>query len=233
MKAPHEPRGIVKHPWSLIGLLLFVPWGKLLAGFGLIDLPGQVHEWGSLLGFLTSTQITLGMAVIGLVIIVGANLDWLRDRIRKPIPTPTTAAPTQRADASADDRPEPDIWLQDAVCYAVHSRWLGDDEQAFNNETEMKKASEIAQKMRELAGRGKYPIWGKNDPARLHQIIPTDFWIDNQIDFLRLVGDTAENVRTERATTGHSKHYFNLKVNKSQTVQIWPAFSLARTPQGN
>jgi hypothetical protein len=57
----------VKRLWSLIGLLLIVPWGKLVAAIGLIDLPGQVREWGSLLGFLKSTQITLGMAVIGLV----------------------------------------------------------------------------------------------------------------------------------------------------------------------
>jgi hypothetical protein len=223
----------VKRLWSLIGLLLIVPWGKLVAAIGLIDLPGQVREWGSLLGFLKSTQITLGMAVIGLVIIVGANLDWLRDLFRKPVPTPITAARTQRAEASAEDQPEPDIWLQDAVCYAVHGRWLGDDEQAFNNEAEMNKASEIAQKMRELAGRGKYLIWGKNDPARLHQRIPNDFWVDNQIDFLRLVSDMAENGRTDRATSGYSNHYCNLKVNKSQTEQIWVALSLAHIPRAD
>jgi len=207
-----------------------VPWGKLVAAIGLIDLPEQVHEWGSLFGFLTSTQITFGMAVIGLVIIVGANLDWLRDRFRKPL---ITAALRHRAEVSTDDQREPDIWLLDAVCYAVHGRWLGDDEQAFNNVTEMKKASEIAQKMRKLAGQGKYSVWGKNDPARLHQIIPDDFWIDNQIDFLRLVGDTAENVRTERATSGYSRHFIGLKVNKSQTEQMWPALSLARIPQAH
>ena len=46
--------------------------------------------------------------------------------------------------------------------------------------------------MREFAGEGKYFIWGKDDPARLHQRIPNEFWVDNQIDFLRLAADTAE-----------------------------------------
>jgi hypothetical protein len=100
---------------------------------------------------------------------------------------------------------------------------LGDSEQAINNETEMKKASEIAQEMRELAGQGKYLIWGKNHPASLHQRIPKEFWVDNQIDFLRLAGDTAENVRTERATAGYCTCYSSLKVNKSQTERIWPS----------
>jgi hypothetical protein len=213
----------LKRLWSLIGLLLIVPWAKLLTAIGLIDVPGQVREWGTLLGSVTSTDITIGAAVIGLLMIVGANFEWLRDRFRKPVFTPSTAAPTERAGALADDQLGPDIWLQDAVWYVIHGRWLGDNEQAINNETEMKKASEIAQEMRELAGQGKYLIWGKNHPARLHQRIPKEFWVDNQIDFLRLAGDTAENVRTERATAGYCTRYFSLKVNKSQTERIWPS----------
>ena len=216
----------MKRLWSLMGLLLIVPWAKLLTSVGLIDLPGQIHEWGSLLRLVTSTYITVGAAVIGLSIIVGANFEWLRDRFRKSVPTPSTAAPTERPGVLADDQLGPDIWFQDAVWYVVHGRWLGDDEQALNNETEMKKVSEIAQKMRELAGQGKYLIWGKNDPARLHQRIPNEFWVDNQIDFLRLAGDTAENVRTERATAGHSTRYFSLKVNKLQTERTWPSQTL-------
>ena len=207
---------------SLIGVLLIVPWTKLLTAFGLIDVPGQVREWGTLLGSVTSTQITIAAAVIGLSIIVAANFEWLRDRFRKTSVTASTAAPTGRAGALAEDELSPNIWLQDAVWYAVHGRWLGDDEQAINKQTEMKKASETAQKMRELAGQGEYPIWGKTDPARLHQRVPKEFWVDNQIDFLRLAADTAENVRTERATAGHSTPYFSLKVNKSQTERMWP-----------
>ncbi len=213
----------MKRIWSFIGLLLIVPWTKLLTTIGLIDVPGQVREWGTLLGFVTSTQIKIAAAVIGLSIIVAANFEWLRDRFRKTAVTDLTAAPPERAGALADDELSPDIWLQDAVWYAVHGRWLGDDEQAINKETEMKEASETAQKMRELAGQGKYLIWGKTDPARLHQPVPKEFWVDNQIDFLRLAADTAENVRTERATAGHSTGYFNLKVNKSQSERIWPS----------
>jgi hypothetical protein len=222
----------VQRLWSLIGLLLIFPWGKLLTAVGLIDVPGQVRQWAALVSVITSPDINIGAALIGFSIIVGANLDWLRSRFRLSLLTASTEARSEPAGGLTGDQLIPDIWLQDAVSYAVHGRWLSDDDQTISNETEMKKASEIAHKMRELAGLGKYLIWGKNRPARLHQPIPNEFWIDNQIDLLRLVGDTAENVRTERATSGYSKYYFSLKIHKSQTEQMWHALSLTRTPQG-
>jgi len=48
----------LKRLWSLMGLLLIVPWAKLLTSVGLIDLPGQIHKWGSLLRLVTSTYIS-------------------------------------------------------------------------------------------------------------------------------------------------------------------------------
>jgi hypothetical protein len=118
---------------------------------------------------------------------------------------------------------ERDVWLQDAVCFAVHGRWLGEDEEAFPTESHMAKAAEVAQEMRELAGDGRFLVWGKLESGRLHEVISRAFWITNQIDYLRLVADTAPLLRSEPATaTSSGLPYLELMASKAQTEQLWP-----------
>ena len=117
-----------------------------------------------------------------------------------------------------------DTWLQDGVCFAVHGRWLGETEQAFEDEIQLAKASAVAQQMRTLAGDGDFLIWGKAAAGRLHEIITPQFWVTNQIDIMHLIADSAESVRTEPATSGRSGIRFTeLMVNRLQVEQLWPA----------
>ena len=129
----------------------------------------------------------------------------------------------ERRDATpAKEMPvERDAWLQDAVCYAVHRRWLGADEKAFSTEAEMGKAGSIADEMRQLAFDGKFKVWGKASFVGVYEPIPPEFWAHHQIDFMRLVGDEAQNVKTERTGRDY-RIYRELMVSRAQTEAQWP-----------
>lgn len=186
--------------------------GSWLKTHAAIRLDSEAILWGITLAF------SLALYGIALYFI------WRTNRPLIPILAASPAIPQiqEPAEPQTDTKPGHDVWLQDAACYALHGRWLADDEQGFEAE-HLSLADKIAQQMRELAGRSKYTIWGKTEPTALHVPIPPDFWVDNQIDNLRLLGDTAENVRTERATHGHTfPHYHALRVNRAETEKIWP-----------
>lgn len=122
---------------------------------------------------------------------------------------------------------ERDVWLQDGVCYALHGRWLGEDEPGFPDAGDMQRAVDVSQKMRELAGDGKFNIWGKEHPMKLYELIPSKFWVDHQVDILDLIGRSADHVRTETVTSRRDEQrYFGLMVSRVQVEKLWPPASL-------
>jgi hypothetical protein len=159
---------------------------------------------------------------IGLLILVAWEIVSRRSAAPAVLAPVAHKTPCIAGAGRIEAAPMHDVWLQDAVCYALHSRWLGENEQAFGPE-HLTLVDQIAQQMRELGGSGEYVIWGKFEPTSLHVKIPPEFWVDNQIEILRLIGHTAENVCTERATHGHSfTRYAALRVNRAQTEKMWP-----------
>jgi hypothetical protein len=117
-----------------------------------------------------------------------------------------------------------DVWLADAVVYAVHGEWLSEAEKPHDDWFDPIEISPIIQEMRHRANRGEYLIWGRTAPGRLHEKMPEKFWIDNQIRILFLASvRSPERVETGSAIYLPSEiHYSALKANKWQTEQIWP-----------
>jgi hypothetical protein len=197
---------------------------RILGDWGILD-PFAMRAGGWLrVNAVASIDITLwivALIVFGCLYGVALFIIWrTRGELGQPNEFPNVAAEPTTNSLSHD------VWLQDAVCYALHGRWLGDNEQAFGD-GQLINVSNIAQKMREMAGNSQYLIWGKTDLARLHQKIPEEFWNDNQIDLIRLLAGVAKNVRTERVISGHSTPYLSLRVNKLQTERIWPTIEAA------
>lgn len=115
------------------------------------------------------------------------------------------------------------VWLQDAVWYAAHGRWFGPNEAIRTTPGDLLKITEITQKMRRLAGEGKYGIWGKPVSGDAHRRIPAEFWTRNQVDVLRLLADgNPKNVCTEATASPPSESYSALRVSKLATERLWP-----------
>ncbi len=115
-----------------------------------------------------------------------------------------------------------DMWLQDAVCFVMYGHWPAETEQVFNQEGDVDRAIAVGVKMRELAGEGGLFIWGKSHENRLFELVPIAFWMENQIDGLRLIGNKPENVPTENAVNFRqgAEVYKELMVNKAQVEAV-------------
>jgi hypothetical protein len=188
------------------------PW----LGIALIP-PASLAIWWGLRGGTSRRDVKTETPAV--------SLEQATSVITAPAAVPSSNSSGEMTITAHDGRQQskamPDVWLQDAVCYAVHGRWLREDERAFAIE-HFNKATKIMKEMRQLAGDGEYIIWGKLDQYGLDQKIPTEFWIDNQIELTRILGDFAENARTEKATHGHSRRYDGLKANRLLTEKLWP-----------
>lgn len=113
-------------------------------------------------------------------------------------------------------------WLQDAVFYAVHGRWLGQNERALDQEGQFEKAAKILSEMRDLARDGKFKVWGKEGSSFAYDLIEPDYWRNYQIDTLAFAGKEPEHVKTEITSfSQHQKIYESLMISREQIEQIW------------
>ncbi|HJT43217.1 MAG TPA: hypothetical protein VJ750_06905 [Rhizomicrobium sp.] len=111
------------------------------------------------------------------------------------------------------------------MIFAVNRRWPGPDDQLADGQTAA--ASDALQHMRQLAADGKMLIWGQLDAHQLHVIIPREYWVDHQVDFLRAAMAEPERTATER--TAHSASYTQysaLMVSRAQIEAVWPPSDL-------
>lgn len=117
-----------------------------------------------------------------------------------------------------------DTWLQDAVFYITHGRWLNEDEEALTTEEQSTRAAQATSQICKLAEKSRLTIWGKMTAYEEHQKIPLAYWNDHQIDTFHLLGaDRPEEICTERITAAASwDRYHALKVSKSEIEAQWP-----------
>jgi hypothetical protein len=117
-----------------------------------------------------------------------------------------SAAPTVR-----------DTWLQQAVFYIVHGRWLAENEKALTEDGQITEASSALAEMRQLARDGALSIWGKVSPPSTYGLIPPEYWANHQIDFVSIMRDEPEMTKTEKAAfEGTGPFYRNLMVSSAQ-----------------
>lgn len=133
--------------------LSFFAGGFLLSAFS-SRLPDSLQTAGAFTGFAV---MIFAIVSLGIHRIIG----WYRGMASSNKSSAILSANTVRPLDSDDASVVRDVWLQDAVCYAVHERWLGADEKTFSTDVQMNRASAIAQEMRQLAYDGKFNIWGK------------------------------------------------------------------------
>ncbi|HWA68928.1 MAG TPA: hypothetical protein VG821_03725 [Rhizomicrobium sp.] len=123
-----------------------------------------------------------------------------------------------------DTRPvERDAWLQDAVAFALYGHWPTQDEKIFDQEGDLDKLGTIVQAMRQSAADGRLSIWGRSHELGVLEHIEPEFWLHNQIDYLRLFGP-ADGVRTEQ-TVGRVNEYAVYKSLMVSHVQVERQFS--------
>jgi hypothetical protein len=131
----------------------------------------------------------------------------------------TTASPTLATPAVITR----DAWLQDALCFALYGHWPAADEEVFREVDVLEKVGSLVSEMRELAGEGKFNVWGKTHELRLYEPIPPAFWINNLIDYMSMWGPP-ENPKTEQITGLRNSEsiYRALMVSRVQAEAIWP-----------
>lgn len=157
-------------------------------------------------------------------LLLGWSAYWAADEAFKRYAIWRTGGSSSLAVSSKIAR---DTWLQDAILYAVHGRWLGEEDDAYGEEGQISEAGRVIRKMRELAGDDRLIIWGKLAPTRLHEKIPPEYWIDYQIDMLHALAGEREQVKTEKASYGSSKLvYSELMCSKTQVEELCRAGSI-------
>jgi hypothetical protein len=124
---------------------------------------------------------------------------------------------------SRRNRVERDVWLREAVFFAVHGRWLGENERALGEKGQTDRACDVADEMRQYARDGRLTVWGKEWRASTFDPIPQDYWVAHQIAFLSLLRERQEDTATEKATfDGKGPFYRELMVSRSQVEALWP-----------
>jgi hypothetical protein len=210
----------VKLIWSLIGLLLIVPWAKVLTAIGLIDLPNQIGEWGRLFELLNSTYISIGAAVIGLSIIVAANFEWLRDRFRKRALAPPAEVP-ERAPAPT----EPNMRLAEVLRHV-----LGKEDIVGSTEKEAQAFFQALRTIEQKGNLGVIDVFGgvglrTTNPQNWDDLrcerIPPGFWTDNEIDVYHFMNDDRGST-TNRADRPRTTRYHGLWFDRRQIDATWP-----------
>ena len=116
-----------------------------------------------------------------------------------------------------------DVWLKDAVFYAVRGRWLTEAESAFTEEGQFERASQVAQEVRQFARDGRLAIFGKEWENSTFDPISHDYWASNQISFLDMLRADPADTRTETATfESKGPIYKQLRANRAEFKSIWP-----------
>lgn len=110
-----------------------------------------------------------------------------------------------------------DVWLKDAVFYAVRGRWLTEAESAFTEEGQFERASQVAQEVRQFARDGRLAIFGKEWENSTFDPISHDYWASNQISFLDMLRADPADTRTETATfESKGPIYKQLRANRAE-----------------
>jgi len=122
---------------------------------------------------------------------------------------------------SIPPEPDNDTWVQDAILFAINRVWPQENDQLKEGQASL--ASDALQRMRELAGKGKFIIWGRETKLHLPIKIPQTFWVDNQVHYLSAIFAEADETKTETATYAQTKKtYTGLQVSKQQMEEFWP-----------
>lgn len=115
-----------------------------------------------------------------------------------------------------------DVWLREAVFYAVRGRWLSETEPAFTEDGQFERSSDIVQGMRQLARDGRMTIWGKIWENSTFDPIPSEYWVIHRISLLSILNDQPSDTKTEKATyEGIGPIYKELRANSTEIESIW------------
>jgi hypothetical protein len=195
---------------SIVTAAVWAFWTWAVQGIAAVHALG----WG--------TWPVLGLILTAMTIGVVATAAWLKryiwDDARRASSTASAPAPAVTVGA-------PDAWLQEAVFYIVHGRWLGEHEQALNQPGQLDKAADLLGEIRQLARNGELMIWGKIWENSTWDPIPTDYWAHHDVDAIELMRERPEHMRTSSATPEGKEGPFHksLRVSKAQFEQRWPA----------
>jgi len=120
--------------------------------------------------------------------------------------------------------PAPDAWLQEAVFYCVHGRWLGEHERALGAKGQLDQAADLLPEIRQLARNGELKIWGKVWENSTWDPIPADYWAHHDVDAIELMRERPGDVRTSSGTPDGKEgpFYKSLRVSRVQFEQRWP-----------
>lgn len=161
-----------------------------------------------------------GLATLG-TLLVAALLAYLSQIAAVP---PCLAAEAEEERARLESiiasfgQPDDDEELRDGLAYIMNGSW--EFPLWEGGESTIGELSKVVQGIRKQASRGRIHIWGQLTRHQVHQSVPTDFWINGDIDFLGLMdGDlpaqtSADGVQPQR--------WINLRINRAEFEREWP-----------
>lgn len=183
----------------------------------------------------SSTRITVILTLVGLgtaalaIVVPGATLLWLAIAVSSLTAAAWYWLHMDRISRSDEAKPpqaevvKRDLWLSDAIKWAVTGIWDLDDWPAGDE------VLAVAKEVRQLASDGDLTIWGKRADGDVWEFVPADYWKYCQVEWLSFIRGRAE-MRTEIAESGRtiSPRFFHaLMASRAQVIEQWPLATLS------
>ncbi len=176
----------------------------------LLDLPELGKKWNALWAKIGVDEFGIWLIATTVILLVIVNVPWrhIQQQIGQPNPLSTR-----------------DVWLSDAMIYALRGGW-GDRIDLTNiSENELSRFYEIENEFRQAALDGTLPIWGKRAAYGLWEEVLAKDWVSYEIhefDLLKSLADPEKLMVVRKGDRFPTQEWVRVKTSKAKVEELWP-----------